>query len=208
VPGTTLAEHTAQGAIPLEEALAIARQIAEALKYAHERGIVHRDLKPANIKVTPEGRVKVLDFGLPKAMTGDAGAADPKSSPTTGAIGVLGAPLRIPWLENDSRAGKDEGGTPEGHLTAIECLKTLTAPFDDHLIPIRLHQVTACLSHQETRDSAQGTILDRQFHAPEVIIKDEDSSSAGQTPAFTSIFQNLLFAMTAVDVNRVETVAR
>src|SRR5215813_2854210 len=71
VDGPTLAERIARGAIPLEEALPVARQIAEALEYAHERNIVHRDLKPANIKVTPEGRVKVLDFGLAKAMAVD-----------------------------------------------------------------------------------------------------------------------------------------
>ena len=67
VEGPTLAERIAHGPIPLDEALPVARQIAEALEYAHERGIVHRDLKPANIKMTPEGRVKVLDFGLAKA---------------------------------------------------------------------------------------------------------------------------------------------
>jgi serine/threonine protein kinase len=68
--------------IPLEEALPIAKQIAEALEYAHQRGIVHRDLKPANFKITPEGRVKVLDFGRAKAMASDTVAADPMSSPT------------------------------------------------------------------------------------------------------------------------------
>ena len=67
VDGPTLAERLEQGPIPLEEALAIARQIADALETAHERGIVHRDLKPANIKITPDGTVKVLDFGLAKA---------------------------------------------------------------------------------------------------------------------------------------------
>jgi len=82
VEGPTLAERIAQGAIPLEEALAIARQIAEALEYAHEKAIVHRDLKPANIKITPEGRVKLLDFGLAKAMSSVAAAADPVMSPT------------------------------------------------------------------------------------------------------------------------------
>src|SRR5215831_570417 len=68
VEGPTLAERIAAGPIPVEEALPIARQICEALEYAHERGIIHRDLKPANIKVTPEGAVKVLDFGLAKAL--------------------------------------------------------------------------------------------------------------------------------------------
>ncbi|HKE28904.1 MAG TPA: protein kinase [Bryobacteraceae bacterium] len=83
VEGPTLAERIAQGPIPLDEALPIARQIAEALEYAHEKGIIHRDLKPANIKITPEGRVKVLDFGLAKAMASEAsGAGQPEASPT------------------------------------------------------------------------------------------------------------------------------
>jgi len=64
VEGPTLADQLARGAMPLDEAMAIARQIAEALEAAHERGVIHRDLKPANIKVTSEGHVKVLDFGL------------------------------------------------------------------------------------------------------------------------------------------------
>ena len=56
------------GAVPIEEALAIAKQIAEALEAAHEKGIIHRDLKPANVKLTPEGKVKVLDFGLGESI--------------------------------------------------------------------------------------------------------------------------------------------
>src|SRR5205823_8049776 len=91
VPGPTLAERIGSakgrpGPLPLDEALSIAKQTAEALEYAHERGIVHRDLKPANIKVTPEGVVKVLDFGLAKlAETPAATAAAPSAlsmSPT------------------------------------------------------------------------------------------------------------------------------
>ena len=68
VEGEDLSQRIARGAIPLDEALPIAKQIAEALEAAHEQGIIHRDLKPANIKVRADGTVKVLDFGLAKAM--------------------------------------------------------------------------------------------------------------------------------------------
>ncbi len=83
VDGPTLAEHISRGPLAMEEALRITREIAEALECAHEKGIVHRDLKPANIKLTPEGRVKVLDFGLAKALATDApGGGDLSLSPT------------------------------------------------------------------------------------------------------------------------------
>ena len=82
VEGPTLADRIARGPIPLEEALPIARQIADALDAAHEKGVVHRDLKPANIKVRQDGALKVLDFGLAKSMTGDGLATDLTQSPT------------------------------------------------------------------------------------------------------------------------------
>src|SRR5262249_1651068 len=78
VDGSTLADRIAKGPLPLDEALPIAKQIAEALEAAHEQGIIHRDLKPANIKVRADGTVKVLDFGLPKAF-------DPTTSSGAGA---------------------------------------------------------------------------------------------------------------------------
>ena len=81
VEGPTLADRIKQGPIPIDEALSIAKQIAEALEAAHERGVIHRDLKPANITVKDDGTVKVLDFGLAKALAGDAGS-DPSESPT------------------------------------------------------------------------------------------------------------------------------
>jgi len=82
VEGPTLADRIATGPIPIEDALPIMKQITEALEYAHDRGIVHRDLKPANIKIKPDGTVKVLDFGLAKALSDDVRAADISNSPT------------------------------------------------------------------------------------------------------------------------------
>jgi eukaryotic-like serine/threonine-protein kinase len=82
VEGETLQERIERGAIPLEDALPIARQIAEALEAAHERGVVHRDLKPANVKLQPDGGVKVLDFGLAKALDTSMPAAASANSPT------------------------------------------------------------------------------------------------------------------------------
>jgi serine/threonine-protein kinase len=80
--GPTLAERIVAGPFPVDEALAVAKQIAEALEYAHEKGIIHRDLKPANVKVTADGHVKVLDFGLAKALSNEPHIDDPMSSPT------------------------------------------------------------------------------------------------------------------------------
>ena len=85
VPGDDLSQRIVRGAIPIDEALPIAKQIAEALEAAHEQGIIHRDLKPANIKVRPDGTVKVLDFGLAKAEPASGGgpeASTVMNSPT------------------------------------------------------------------------------------------------------------------------------
>jgi serine/threonine protein kinase len=82
VEGPTLADRIHSGAVPMDEALRIAKQICEGLEYAHERGIVHRDLKPANVKVTSDDAVKILDFGLAKAIEGGAASTDISSSPT------------------------------------------------------------------------------------------------------------------------------
>ena len=75
VEGPTLADRIVAGPMPIDETLGIAKQIAEALEAAHEQGIIHRDLKPANVKVRPDGTVKVLDFGLAKAMGPPEGSA-------------------------------------------------------------------------------------------------------------------------------------
>src|SRR5262245_20528621 len=119
VDGPTLADRMS-GPLPIEEALVIARQIADAIESAHEQGIVHRDLKPANVKVRPDGNVKVLDFGLAKAVAAATGAGRPlvdlENSPTlmtspamTGAGIILGtaaymSPEQARGKEIDKRA--------------------------------------------------------------------------------------------------------
>jgi Tol biopolymer transport system component len=82
IEGQTLADRIGVGALPLDEALGIARQIAEGLEAAHDKGVIHRDLKPANVVVTPDGTVKILDFGLAKALVGEPGSSTTSMSPT------------------------------------------------------------------------------------------------------------------------------
>ena len=92
VPGRTLAERIASGPLTVSEALDVARQIAEALEAAHQRGVIHRDLKPANVKITPDGQVKVLDFGLAKALAtndADSGIDARTTSPDLTHVGVV-----------------------------------------------------------------------------------------------------------------------
>ena len=108
VEGETLADRVARGPLPVGEALAMARQVAEALEAAHEHGIVHRDLKPANIKVTADGVVKVLDFGLAKAYAGAGEGPDPSQSPTVTATSAsAGALLGTPaYMSPEQARGK------------------------------------------------------------------------------------------------------
>ena len=128
VEGDDLSQRIARGAIPLDEALPIAKQIAEALEAAHEQGIIHRDLKPANIKVRTDGTVKVLDFGLAKAMERPAsryvGRAQTgcRKSPTitTPAMTQAGMILGTAAYMSPEQARGKAGGQARGHL-GVRC---------------------------------------------------------------------------------------
>ena len=109
VPGVTLAERVAQGPLPVHEALVLAAQIAGAVEAAHDRGIIHRDLKPANIKITPDGSVKVLDFGLAKALAPDPGAPALVGSPKLTSVGTAEGTIlgTAAYMSPEQARGKD-----------------------------------------------------------------------------------------------------
>jgi serine/threonine protein kinase len=114
VEGETLTERLRRGPLPLREALQMARQIAEALEAAHEKGIVHRDLKPANIKITNEGQVKVLDFGLAKMLEQSPGMANLSQSPTLLSASVPGMILgTAAYMSPEQVKGKDADRTSD-----------------------------------------------------------------------------------------------
>jgi Tol biopolymer transport system component len=112
VEGETLADRIGRGPIPIDDALAIARQLAEGLEAAHEQGVIHRDLKPANIKLRPDGAVKVLDFGLAKALAGDGSHARVQltNSPTiTSPVAATGIGILLgtaPYMSPEQARGR------------------------------------------------------------------------------------------------------
>jgi serine/threonine protein kinase len=114
VSGQMLAERIAHGGLGIEEVLSIALQIAEAVAAAHERGVIHRDLKPANIKITPEGKVKVLDFGLAKAVGGEAAN---QHSTVTEPGRVIGTPG---YMSPEQALGKETD--ERGDIWSFGCL--------------------------------------------------------------------------------------
>jgi serine/threonine protein kinase len=103
VPGETLAERLEKARLDIDDALRISAQIAEALEAAHDKGIIHRDLKPANIKITPEGKVKVLDFGLAKVFERDTAAAPTLTEARTEDGWILGTPA---YMSPEQARGK------------------------------------------------------------------------------------------------------
>ena len=121
VEGETLDERLRRGPLPMSEALQVARQIAEALEAAHDKGIVHRDLKPANIKITPDGHVKVLDFGLAKVREQSHAMANLSQSPTLLSASVPGMILgTAAYMSPEQVKGKDADRTSD--IWAFGCV--------------------------------------------------------------------------------------
>ena len=168
VEGPTLADRIAQGPIAVDEALPIAKQIAEALEAAHEQGIIHRDLKPANIKVKDDGMVKVLDFGLAKAFQPDASDPNMSQSPTISLTAaatqmgmVIGTAAYMPRIY--CVPGRPQPGTSYARTVTNEDLTTVILGFADrgsagsHGVPCRIcfesadtccgRLITACYEH-------------------------------------------------------------
>jgi serine/threonine protein kinase len=124
VEGETLAERLQRGAIPLDESVKLAMQIAEALEAAHEKGVIHRDLKPANVKITPDGQVKVLDFGLAKALENSPMNTTLSNPPTlvSGTVGgvILGT---ASYMSPEQARGKEVTRVPTFGPLAASSMK-------------------------------------------------------------------------------------
>ena len=139
VEGPTLAERIKRGSLGFEEALGIARQIADALEAAHERGIVHRDLKPANIKIRPDGRVKVLDFGLARVLEARAAAGETTETATKSGV-ILGTP-RYMAPEQARGQAADQRADIWAFGVVVWEMVTGQAPFAGRTVPDTISEV-------------------------------------------------------------------
>ena len=202
VEGLTLAERISSGPIPVAEAVAIARQIAEGLEAAHERGIVHRDLKPANIKLRPDGTVKLLDFGLAKVLQPDAASGeDLRPSPTLTSPSLamrvlLGTPA---YMSPEQARGKEADRRSDiwafGAMLYEMLARRRAFPGDtisDTIAAVLRHDVDWSALDQATPDSIRrlaARCLDRDIRRrlrdigeARIVLEDPAAATVGETP--------------------------
>ena len=168
VEGPTLADRIAQGPIPVDEALPIAKHIAEALEAAHEAGVIHRDLKPANIKVREDGTVKVLDFGLAKALeTGADG--DPAESPTLTAMASQAGVIMgtAAYLSPEQARGEAVDRRADIWAFGVLFFEMLTArrPFEGRTVSDTLASNERVSPGEKRRDRSEACVA---FFSPDV----------------------------------------
>jgi eukaryotic-like serine/threonine-protein kinase len=223
VPGQTLADRIRQGRIPVEEALRIAKQICEALEYAHEHGVVHRDLKPANVKVTSDDAVKVLDFGLAKAIQGEMTEGELTNSPTISEMATQGGMLLGTAAYMSPEQAKGKAADRRADIWAFGCVlyemlagkmvfageslaDTLAAVIraepDWSLLPAETPQAIRLLLgrclQKEARQRLQA-IGDARIAIDEVLSGASETAIAKvPTPVWRRVFPWALFAATAV----------
>jgi serine/threonine-protein kinase len=210
VEGKTLADRIAQGPIPTREALPLFVQIAEGLSAAHEKGIVHRDLKPANLQISPEDRVKILDFGLAKAFAGDGEPTDSSHSPTLMKGTALGAVMGTAFYMSPEQArGKSvdkrtdvwsfgcvlyealtgrkafDGETVTDVLGAIVNLEPDWKALPDGLHPA-LHRVLR-RSLEKKREERLHDIADARLDIKEALAGGSDAPAVGWKPSRLSV---------------------
>jgi serine/threonine protein kinase/Tol biopolymer transport system component len=149
VPGEDLSTRIARGRVSVHDAIEIARQVAEALEAAHEQGIIHRDLKPANVKLTPDGRVKVLDFGLAKALdpsgTSSTGRSDTGMSPTITSLGTVAGVIlgTAAYMSPEQARGRSVDKRADTWALGVLVYEMLTGkrPFDGETVSDTLASV-------------------------------------------------------------------
>ena len=168
VDGLTLADRILSGPIPVDEALLITRQIADALEYAHEHGIVHRDLKPANVKVTPDDDVKILDFGLAKAVLGEASDTDIGNSPTISQAATQTGVLLGTAAYMSPEQAKGKPADRHADIWAFGCSRGSSPGARARKPPAVSHQPSDCYQHGHGRAGVHARPVestDRQYCA-------------------------------------------